>query len=292
MEPDKVCGVLVTYHPSLEVIDNIHGICDQIDALVVVDNGSTNEELESLREASRARGFCLIENHENLGIAEALNQGGRWARSHSYPWVLFFDQDSRVTDGFVDSLLKTWRRHPHRDRVITVQPRHVDPSQATPQPLIRRGDNVLLCSMTSGSLMPVWAFDVVGWFDSEFFIDYVDIEYSLRARERGYLIVESQETVLYHVVGDPVPQSRFGIFSFRPCNHNATRHYYMMRNRIVTMRRYLFKFPRWGMVDLLASSREIAKMLLGEENRRRKLDAMRRGAIDGIAGRMGKMPKS
>ena len=51
--------------------------------------------------------------------------------------------------------------------------------------------------------MPMWIFDKIGWFASEFFIDWVDIEYCFRIREAGYLIVESWDAILLHEPGHP-----------------------------------------------------------------------------------------
>jgi rhamnosyltransferase len=271
------------------MLGNLADIIAQVSGLVVVDNGSTIDEVSALRAAHEALGFHLIENSDNLGIAEALNQGVQWARSKSFPWVLLFDQDSRITDGFVDSMFRSWRADPRRDLVVTVQPRYVDPITGHASVIHRTSDDCPLYSMTSGSLLPTWAFDTVGWFASDYFIDYVDVEYSLRARARGYVLIESRDAVLLHRAGNPSTHRLFGVISYRPLNHSAQRRYYMTRNRIVTARRYYYKFPRWAMEDMLQISKEITKMLIGENDRRKKVRAMLRGAIDGIAGRMGKI---
>jgi len=42
------------------------------------------------------------------------------------------------------------------------------------------------------------------------------------------------------------------------------------------------------MVDLFTASNAFVKMLIGEDDRRTKLVAILRGAIDGVAGRTGK----
>ena len=47
--------------------------------MMVVDNGSLPNELDLLRPARTSCGFYLIENGQNLGLAEALNQGVRQA---------------------------------------------------------------------------------------------------------------------------------------------------------------------------------------------------------------------
>jgi len=100
ISPQSVCAVIITYHPTPKMIENLRNVLAQVEALIVVDNGSSAEELDPVRFASQTLGFHLIENSENLGVAEALNQGARWAKSRDFSWVVFFDQDSQITEGF------------------------------------------------------------------------------------------------------------------------------------------------------------------------------------------------
>jgi len=288
MDRPKVCGVLVTYHPTIATIGNISAIIEQVEDIVVVDNGSTADEIGFLREASRTLKFGLIENGENLGIADALNQGVAAAISKNFLWVLLFDQDSRITPAFVDAMFREWDAHMDKHRIVTVQPRYIDPATGSEAAVRRIGSEALAC-MTSGTLLPTWAFDVVGWFLSEYFIDYVDIEYSLRARSLGYFSVQAQEAVLLHKAGNPTTRRLLGFVSYQPSNHDATRRYYIMRNRIATARRYFRLFPFWVIRDLLSVNKDVVKIVTGERQRREKLHAMLRGAIDGVRGRMGKM---
>ena len=116
---------MVTYHPSFAMIENLQRILPQVQSLVMVDNGSTGDELEGLRTASRDRGFSLIENGKNLGIAEALNQGVGWAKNNGYPWVLLLDQDvaagERVEREPLDADVADRRPELHRLHVGPVQ---------------------------------------------------------------------------------------------------------------------------------------------------------------------------
>src|SRR5260370_28561735 len=174
MTAQSVCAVIVTYHPSAKMLENIAQVLAQVQGLVVVDNGSNDDELDPLRVASRTVGFKLIENGENLGIAEALNQGVFWAKSRGYPWVILFDQDSGITDGFIDQMLASWKSHPDRERVGSIHPKYVDPETGV-EPVVRRaGDGGPVFSFTSGSLMPVWLFYKIGNFASRYFINSVD----------------------------------------------------------------------------------------------------------------------
>ncbi len=287
MTAQSVCAVIVTYHPSAKMLENIAQVLAQVQGLVVVDNGSNADELAPLRVASQTLGFQLIEDGKNLGLAEALNQGVRWAKSQGYPWVILFDQDSRITEGFIRQMFMAWESHPDRERVGSIHPKYVDPETGI-EPLVRRArDGGPVVSTTSGALMPTWIFDRIGWFASEYFIDCVDIEYSLRARTADYLIADSTLAVLLHHAGHPRRLSFLG-FSFGPTHHSAMRRYYMSRNRIAVYRKYFRVFPRWVLQSMNESLRDTIKCFVGEQNRARKFRNFLLGTWDGLTGRMGK----
>jgi len=283
----SVCAVIVTYHPSATMLENMTRVLPQVHGLVVVDNGSTAEELKALRAASQAHGFHLIENKENLGIAEALNQGVLWAKSEAYPWVILFDQDSKITDEFVSQMFRTWEAHPNRKRLCSIHPSYIDPDTGIAPEFKRSDDGSPVTSMTSGALMPTWTFDKIGYFSSEYFIDLVDAEYSLRIRAAGYLIADSRNAALLHSAGHPAKSSILG-FSFQPSHHNAIRRYYISRNRVVVYRKYLWKFPGWVFHSMSQSLRETIKCFIAEQDRPRKFRNFLLGTWDGLTGRMGK----
>jgi rhamnosyltransferase len=287
MTEQSICAVIVTYHPSASVLENLHAILAQVKAVVVVDNGSNAGELVPLRAASEAFGFHLIENGANLGIADALNQGVRWAKSNSYPWVILFDQDSTITDGFIGQMFAAWECHTQRGRVGSIHPRYVDPESGI-EPVVRRAsDGGPWTSMTSGAMMPTWIFDEIGRFASEFVIDMVDCEYSLRIRAAGYLIADSRQAVLLHRAGEPKMFSLLG-FRFRPSYHSTTRRYYISRNRVVVYLRYFRVFPRWVLQSLYYDFlRETLKCFIVEPGRAHKFRNFLLGTWDGLTGRMG-----
>ena len=267
--------------------ENIPKVLAQVQGFVAVDNGSSSNEVAQLRRASQTAGFHLIENGVNLGIAEALNQGVRWAKSKGYPWIILFDQDSRITDGFMDQMFATWRAHPARERVGAIHPRYVNPVTGDEPWVFRASDGGPISSMTSGALMPAWIFDELGLFPSEFFIDQVDTEYGLRIRAAGYLNADSRTAVLLHNAGHPSKFTLLG-FTCQPTHHSATRRYYFSRNRIVVIRKYFRLFPHYILHFMYISIRETIKCFLAEQDRGRKMRSFLLGSWDGLTGRMGK----
>jgi rhamnosyltransferase len=287
MTAQPVCAVIVTYHPDIKVIENLSKVLTQVQGLVVVDNGSKVDELDRLRLARQSLGFQLIENGENLGVAEAFNIGVRWANSQHYSWVLLFDQDSGITAGFVSRMFAAWESHPDRERVGSIHPRYVDPQTGVEVVVPRASDGSPVFPMTSGALMPVWIFEKIGWFASEYFIDLVDWEYCFRIRTAGYLVADSSQAVLLHTPGNPRTVIVMG-HSFHSSHHSAMRRYYISRNCIAFYRKYFFSFPGLVMSSAYRQLHDTAVCLITEENRVRKFRNFLLGTWDGLTGRMGK----
>jgi rhamnosyltransferase len=287
MTDQSVCAVIVTYHPTISMTENLPKVLAQVQGLVVVDNGSNAESLQRLRSASHNYHFHLIENRENLGIAEALNQGVLSAKEESYPWVILFDQDSKITDGFIHHMFEDLLSKPAWKRIGSIHPRYVDPNTGIEPTVFRAPDGGPITSMTSGALMPIWIFDKIGLFASEYFIDQVDTEFCYRIRAGGYTVADSRNTVLLHAPGNPKRQSFLG-FTFEPTHHSSLRRYYLSRNRVVVFRKYFRFFPRMVSRSMYLSFRETIKCLLAEQDRSRKFRNFLLGTWDGLTGRMGK----
>jgi rhamnosyltransferase len=276
---------VVTYKPQTTFIDNIVAIGAQVSHIVVVDNGSPAETEQLLWEQEAHRGWMVICNHQNLGIAAALNLGVRYAIGAGYDWVATFDQDSRVSDGFVSQMLETYQQCTQSKRVVLISPSYVDRESGAKVRLRRTGDGEILTTMTSGSMMPSSALQKIGLFDESLFIDAVDTEFCLRARRQGLLILQSP-AVLFHSLGRTTYHLFFGI-RFGTTNHSAGRQYYITRNRLRLLARYAADWP-WAWRECRAMLFEIAKIVLVENNKWKKFRAIAAGTVDALAGKVGK----
>ncbi len=62
----SVCAVIVTYHPSAGVVEHIAKILTQVQGLVVVDNGSSADEIGLLRSRAMTSVFTLSKMQKTL----------------------------------------------------------------------------------------------------------------------------------------------------------------------------------------------------------------------------------
>jgi rhamnosyltransferase len=282
------CAVVITFHPQAAVLDNLTKVRSQVETLLVVDNGSSQESLAPLHAFRDDPGFTLIENKANLGIAAALNAGVRWARARGFEYVALFDQDSTVTDGFIKAMLATYESHPQRHRLAIVTPTQVERNTGRTRSLECAKDGGPLVAITSGSLMPTAMFDQCGWFEEELIIDGVDHEYCFRARAHGYTLAQCRDALLLVTIGSTRCHEVLGL-KIMARHYSAKRRYYLTRNRLVMVRRFWREHPAWCYRALRDVLQETLKVIFFEEQRRSKLRNTARGIHDALFDRMGKV---
>jgi GT2 family glycosyltransferase len=59
-----------------------------------------------------------------------------------------------------------------------------------------------LVVITSGNLLKVSAFERIGGFREDLFIDSVDFDFCLRLKKSGYRIMRCNQAILYHSLGE------------------------------------------------------------------------------------------
>ena len=285
---NSVCAVIVTFRPAIEDLGNLAKVRLQAESLVVVDNGSPEEQLHLLRAASHELDFALIENGQNLGIAAALNIGVKWAQANGFGWVALFDQDSAVTDGFIAQMLADFEHFARQRNILLLVPRYKDPGSGVERVCPMDEDGGPFVTITSGSLLPISAFEKCGYFKEELFIYTVDDEYSLRLRSHGYSIALSPHAVLLHTSGIPSYYRIFGRQLFQTTNYRPGVRYYISRNRVWMALMYGARYPRWVRGAFRSSLIDLCKLAIAEDFRWAKVKMVFLGFRDGMLGRMGR----
>jgi len=141
----------------------------------------------------------------------------------------------------------------------------------------------VMTPMTSGCLLNLRAYLEVGPFLDGLFIDFVDNEYCLRLRTRGFAVLRANGARLKHSVGDT---RKYG--PFIATNHSPLRRYYKTRNRFLVFTHYFRHFPGHCLFDLVRLAKEIGSIVLFEGEKLAKLRMMWRGWCDFLRGRYGR----
>jgi rhamnosyltransferase len=300
---ERICAVVVTFQPDPGLPARLQHIQRQVARIIVVDNASDPLGRAILDEAVKPIDAEIIHNASNLGVAAALNQGVRRARELGFEWALTLDQDSQASGDMVEELCKAYQALRDPDRVAILAPQVIEIELDRRAPFLRRRlacfyerarcekrvlEDIIMV-ITSGALLRIAAFEVVGAFREDFFIDYVDSEFCLRAQRHGYSIAAACRAELYHRLGHRRRVS-LGPITLFPTFHPPSRWYTISRNRIPMLRSYALRFPHWLTYELEAMVYTTVRMLITEDQRWAKVVASLRGTWDGLRGRMGKGP--
>lgn len=278
----KVCAGIITYNPDIARLnENIMAIdTGAICSIVIVDNGSDN--ISEIREIKKERSIVLIENHDNQGVAKALNQIFSYANDNSIQWVLTLDQDSVSPDNMMDEYLSFISDNESTERTILC-PLIQDRNSLLSEYEKDIGIIEVKRCITSGCLTSVRCWKELNGFDEHLFIDSVDWDFCDRAIDKGFRIVKLAKVRLLHEIGQTVDQ-QFLFWKFPVLNHNSIRKYYRTRNLI-----YLAK-KRGEIKIIIKNHLSVIKIvlivLLYENEKKEKLKAICKGYKDGINSRI------
>jgi rhamnosyltransferase len=289
-----VCAITVAYHPDAQFALRAERTLREVGALVIVDNGSDEAELGMLRHLATNSLITLISNFNNVGIARALNIGIRRAITLGFKWALLLDQDSRIDNDMVQTLIAAGAAYPDRDRLGVIGSGYRDINGPLPEQKDEIvGDNweEVASVITSGSLIPLKAHAAIGAFREDFFIDHVDTEYCFRARAKGYRVIRTRRPIMSHAIGSI---SRHEVLWMKKWtfNHAADRRYYIARNDTVLLREFgHYRFGSWALKSFGRCVRLCKRIALYEEMKTPKIIAVAQGFWDGVRGHMGPRPQ-
>lgn len=298
VQPRGVAALIITYFPDVGLPERIVALLAEFDRVAVIDNGSDEAALASLSQFGER--VTVQRNGSNLGIATALNQGIRTLADEGFEWVVTFDQDSAVRPGFLSSMLRTLNAAPDRSRVALIGANRIDPDSPVPHRWLRprrafpffervtcqEASTGVTLVITSGALTSIAAFEDLGGFRDELFIDLVDNEFCLRAREHGYRILVSCGAQLLHKVGNKATSRAAGV-QVSATHHSPLRKYYLFRNSIAVMKSHGRTQPHWLAYHLLSLGEVVLGILLWESGKAGKLKACALGLFDGLSGETG-----
>ncbi|MBU4260894.1 MAG: glycosyltransferase family 2 protein [Proteobacteria bacterium] len=249
-----IIALIVTYQPDLPVLAALlAAVLPQVDAVVVVDNGSKMDIASWLSGNVKGDKVHCLGLGENLGIAVAQNAGIDWAERQRAGYVLLLDQDSRPASDMVDRLLAAAEKLTAEGNLVAVVgPRHEDARSRQQLPFVRlRGLRLEICKcdrsgdilpvdhvIASGSLIPMTVLAAVGGKTESLFIDYVDIEWCLRAKSLGYQTFVACNARMAHNLGEKPVRFLGHTFSV----HSPLRRYYQFRNAVWMVRQSWLPF--------------------------------------------------
>lgn len=287
---EKLTAVVVAFNPDVEKIRLLcQSLVGESISVVIVDN-TPKPFLYKFISVELA---CIVNLNENLGIAKAQNVGIKLALDNNANSIIFFDQDSTINYQLILNLVEMSKE---LDGCV-VAPLCLNESDGVeyPSQIFGRfslpidiflgnkvGPQSVDIVISSGMLVPASVFEIVGFFDESFFIDFVDIEWCIRCRSAGIPIYVIPEAVMLHQIGTSVEKHCF----FTVCKHSPQRTYYKVRNSFLLL---------WKNVPKIFCFRQILPAILHNfmacvffKPRKEYCIAYLKGLFDGLLGRSGR----
>lgn len=226
---NKIYSIVVLYNPEASSLLNINKIIELSEKTFVIVNSCSIEILEEIKKLNGH----VIDNFENLGLSKALNIGiKKCMEEGACTHITLYDQDSMPAPDSLEVLLQTLLESP--DKIAAIGPSIDDIKNKSNIHNVVNSVNEVDVIISSGSLIPIAAIRDVGLMDETLFIDYIDYEWCLRAKSKGYKILQNSNAILYHNMGDSFVN--FLGFS-KPLHTNKLRHYYIIRNQLILLNR-------------------------------------------------------
>jgi rhamnosyltransferase len=298
----SIASVTVAYNNERTLPLQIEALFRQarpLQELVVVDNGSTDNTSAMLAE--RYPQVKILRLPENLGIGGALAAGLKYAALEKrHDWIWTFDGDSVPYGDASQLLIEGIESLSNAGRdvgILAALPVHqgtgscyypllwchgfVKPSAELLRQPIWFADLVI----SSGCMLRRDVVEEVGLPRADFFMDFVDFEYCLRARSQGYKIAVVTDAKVAHEIGAARKVRLPGYSSLWP-NHAPFREYYMSRNLAYTA---WWLYPSRGLKKFAIRRmfRHAGGVLLFGSHKLACLTKMGQGFWDGCQARLG-----
>lgn len=265
----SVASVTTAYNGAHVLRQHIDALLEQrrpLEEIIVVDNASNDETSALLTK--RYPQVTVLRMSENLGIGGALAAGLAYAiRQKKHDWIWMFDQDSIPAPDALEIMMKEEQLLQHTASEVGIlaalavdqqmeisstpwfwRNRFIKPrAELLSQPLLFT-DLVI----TSGAMVRRKLVETIGFPRSDFFIDFVDYEYCLRARSHGYKIAVITRAKLRHEIGRTRTMHFLGRRWFWS-DHRPFREYYMSRN---------LAYSVWWLYPSLAAKASVLRHLM------------------------------
>jgi GT2 family glycosyltransferase len=200
--------------------------------VIIVDNGSKDESVEFIQ--NNYPEFKLIQNKENLGFATAVNQGIKASQGE---YIFLLNNDTELDVNCIYNLLTCIKKD---DKLFAVSSKMI---QYNNRNLIDdAGDEYTIVGYTrkvgnnrsseryqhereifsasaGAALYRKSVFDIIGYFDENFFAYMEDVDISYRARLYGFKCYYCPSAVVYHHLS-ATSGSKYNAFKIRLAARN------------------------------------------------------------------------
>nr|WP_255091690.1 glycosyltransferase [Vibrio aestuarianus] len=281
-----VYGIVVSYNPGIELFEHLKNLNRQVSKIILFDNNSSGDSLACVNKCETIDSVDVIYSNINVGLSKAQNIAIKQALNEGADWVLTLDDDSDISDDFVANMLEVCDGSDLN--VGAVVPIVKDQNSNQTSRFILAGNKFqkvvpgnksleVLVAISSGMLIKRSVFNEIGFMNEDYFIDYIDIDFSLRVNSQ-FKMISCPSAILAHRLGEKQKVTFLGL-SFVVSNHSSFRRYYIYRNRIDVWKRHYLAYPKYILYEICVSIAEAFKILILEKNKKGNFFAICNGVI-------------
>lgn len=232
----KIAAVAILYNPTSNFIENLATYQPFVDKIYVFDNTEKGSDLKE-----QILGFSKVEYYQdgmNNAIAQRLNTAAKKAILESFDWLLMMDQDSKFVNNSLQYYLNGIENYPLKVSIPIFCLNYFRENKES-SPIAETQEIDLF--ITSGSVLNLKLFPIIGAFDEALFIDFVDTEYSLRCKKLGCKIIQFTNIFMVHQLGTLVKRASIKtLFLIKKLKtvYSPIRYYYLCKNNLYIQEKY------------------------------------------------------
>ncbi len=239
----KVSIITVNFNQSqvtMELLRSIEQLGLNNLEVIVVDNGSKSDNQTIIK--TNFPWITFIQSEQNLGFAGGNNLG---IAASTGDYLFFLNNDTELTEGTIDDLVKTLEEHPEAGAVNPLiyyydQPTLVQFAGYTPinkitgrneaigyHQTISLSQEIFETPYAHGAAMLVRreVIEQIGGMPENYFLYYEELDWGRQIAQAGYKILVSHRSAIYHKESISTGKS------------SPLKTYFQTRNRILFMRR-------------------------------------------------------
>ncbi len=290
----KVAIVVLNWNNAPDTLECLTSL-DKLDHpevdVIVVDNGSTDDSLDTIR--SRFPDHIYIENGENLGYAEGNNRGLQEGIDRKADLLLLLNNDTIVAPNMVSEIVKAAQQnedvavfgptvyfHDQPDRISfagggvnkeTGKCYHIGSCATEGHTDEMLTDYIVGCALAIRAKVA----EKVGLISPEYFLIWEEVDWCWRIRKAGYFCLFVPTAKIWHKTSN----------SFVDGKRGPMWQYFYFRNRLLFHKRHTgWTLPRGELIDLVKTSYSFKT----PPEQKKLYRAALAGVVDYYLGRFGK----
>ena len=262
MNADKKIAVIIInwkkYDLTLNCVDSVLKSSYKNFKIILIDNESQNRFSD---EINKSGNIHIIKNEKNVGFARANNQGIKYSIKNGFDYVLLLNNDTVIKNNLLELLIK--QSNTLNQKIIQPLILNYDGTKIWNAGGIinnffgtfktyKKGENFKnfqrnmdFTDWFTGCcvLIKSEVFKGIGYFDERFFAYYEDVDFSIRLKNKGYLIAMMTDSYLQHY-----ESASSKSINKSEGNLSPYVHYLNVRNHILILKKHSKSFNLIGVL--------------------------------------------